>query len=38
VEATDEWRNEGRGRPAQFYRFAPRKRRGARRAVRFDLL
>jgi 8-oxo-dGTP diphosphatase len=38
VEATDEWRSEGRGRPAQFYRFAPRKRRGARRAVRFDLL
>lgn len=38
VEATDEWRNEGRGRPAQFYRFAPRKRRGGRRAVRFDLL
>jgi len=38
VEATEEWRSEGRGRPAQFYRFAPRKRRGARRAVRFDLL
>jgi 8-oxo-dGTP diphosphatase len=38
VEATDEWRNEGRGRPAQFYRFAPRKRRAGRRPVRFDLL
>jgi 8-oxo-dGTP diphosphatase len=38
VEPTDEWRSEGRGRPAQFYRFAPRKRRGNRRGVRFDLL
>ncbi len=38
VEPTEEWRSEGRGRPAQFYRFAPRKRRTGRRAVRFDLL
>jgi 8-oxo-dGTP diphosphatase len=38
VEPTDEWRSEGRGRPAQLYRFAPRKRRGASRAVRFDLI
>jgi len=38
VEPVDEWRSEGRGRPAQFYRFAPRKRRGDRRPVRFDLL
>lgn len=38
VEPTDEWRSEGRGRPAQFYRFAPRKRRTGRRPVRFDLL
>jgi 8-oxo-dGTP diphosphatase len=38
VEPTDEWRSEGRGRPAQLYRFAPRKRRRARRGVRFDLL
>ena len=39
VEATDEWRSEGRGRPAQYYRFQPRDRRGdATRAVRFDLL
>ncbi len=41
VEATDEWRSEGRGRPAQFYRFAQRTRSAARkesRAVRFDLL
>ncbi len=37
VEPTDEWRSEGRGRPAQLFRFAPRKRRGARRGVRFDL-
>lgn len=36
VEPTDEWRSEGRGRPAQLYRYAPRRRRGARRAVRFD--
>jgi hypothetical protein len=38
VEPTDEWRSEGRGRPAQFFRYAPRRRRSARRAVRFDLL
>lgn len=41
VEATDEWRSEGRGRPAQYYRFAPRPRSAKRqtaRAVRFDLL
>ena len=37
VEPTDEWRSEGRGRPAQLFRFAPRKRRGARRGVRFEL-
>ena len=38
VEPTEEWRSEGRGRPAQFFRYAPRRRRSARRAVRFDLL
>jgi hypothetical protein len=38
VEPTDEWRSEGRGRPAQLFRYAPRKRRGYRRGVRFDLL
>ncbi len=38
VEGTDEWRSEGRGRPAQFFRFAPKKRRLSRRGVRFDLL
>ena len=35
VEPTDEWRSEGRGRPAQLFRYAPRKRRGGRRGVRF---
>jgi 8-oxo-dGTP diphosphatase len=38
VDPTDEWRSEGRGRPAQLYRFGPRKRRRGRRGVRFDLL
>lgn len=38
VEPTDQWRSEGRGRPAQLYRFAPRRRRGARRGVRFDAI
>lgn len=37
VAPTDEWRSEGRGRPAQLFRYAPRGRRGnARRAVRFE--
>jgi len=38
VEPTDEWRTEGRGRPAQLYRYAPRKRRPAQRGIRLDLL
>jgi len=38
VEPTDEWRSEGRGRPAQLYRYSPKKRRRAQRGVRFDLL
>jgi len=38
VEPIDEWRSEGRGRPAQLFRYGPRKRRRARRGVRFDLL
>lgn len=38
VEATDEWRTEGRGRPAQLFRYAPPRRRRQRRGVRFDLL
>lgn len=36
IEPTDEWRSEGRGRPAQLFRYAPRKRRGRARGVRFD--
>jgi len=36
VEATEEWRSEGRGRPAQLFRYSPRRRRGLRRGVRFD--
>ncbi len=35
VEPTEEWRSEGRGRPAQLFRYAPKKRRGVRRGVRF---
>ncbi len=38
VEPTDEWRSEGRGRPAQLYQYAPKKRKKGRRGVRFDLL
>jgi 8-oxo-dGTP diphosphatase len=38
VEPTDEWRSEGRGRPAQLFRYAPKKRRGGRRGVRFEEL
>jgi len=36
VEATDEWRSEGRGRPAQLFRYAPRRRRNPPRGVRFE--
>ena len=38
VEPTDAWRSEGRGRPAQLFRYAPRTRRGRGRSVRFELL
>ena len=38
VAPTEEWRSEGRGRPARLYRYAPPKRRPLRRPVRFDLL
>jgi 8-oxo-dGTP diphosphatase len=38
VKPTDEWRSEGRGRPAQLFRYAPAQRRGGRGAVRFELL
>ena len=38
VEPTEEWRSEGRGRPAQLFRYAPKKRRRPQRGVRFDFL
>lgn len=38
VEPAGEWRSEGRGRPAQLFRYAPRHRRANRRSVRFELL
>jgi len=38
VEPTDEWRSEGRGRPAQLFTYAPKKRRRPHRGVRFDFL
>lgn len=38
VEATEEWRSEGRGRPAQLFRYSPKKKRRLHRAVRFDFL
>jgi 8-oxo-dGTP diphosphatase len=38
VEPTDEWRTEGRGRPAQLFRYFPKKKRRLHRGVRFDFL
>lgn len=38
VSPTREWRSEGRGRPAQLFRLAPRARKSWRRGVRFDWL
>ncbi|HYM98931.1 MAG TPA: hypothetical protein VET25_04245 [Aestuariivirgaceae bacterium] len=38
VESIDEWRSEGRGRPAQLFRYSPKKRRRLHRGVRFDFL
>ena len=35
-EPTEEWRSEGRGRPAQLFRYAPTRRRNAPRGVRFE--
>jgi 8-oxo-dGTP diphosphatase len=35
---TEEWRSEGRGRPAQLFKYSPRRRRSARRGLRFDLI
>jgi 8-oxo-dGTP diphosphatase len=36
VEPTDEWRSEGRGRPAQLFRFVPGNPGADRHLVRFD--
>jgi hypothetical protein len=38
VEPTDKWRGEMRGRPAQYFRYAPRRRTRVARTVRFELL
>jgi 8-oxo-dGTP diphosphatase len=38
VEPTEEWRSEGRGRPAQLFSYAPKKKRRPHRGVRFDFL
>src|SRR5215210_687756 len=38
VEPTEEWRSEGPGRPAQLFRYAPKKKRRLQRGVRFDFL
>ena len=38
VAPTDAWRSEGRGRPAQLFRYSPRRRRGGQRSARFELL
>jgi 8-oxo-dGTP diphosphatase len=37
VESTDEWRSEGRGRPARLYRYSPAPRSGGRGGIRFEL-
>jgi hypothetical protein len=36
IAATGTWRHDRRGRPAQLFRYAPRQRRAAPPAVRFD--
>lgn len=38
VQPLNEYRTEGRGRPAQLFRYAPRPRRAPSRSARFDLL
>lgn len=38
VQPLNEYRTEGRGRPAQLFRYAPRPRRAPMRSARFDLL
>jgi 8-oxo-dGTP diphosphatase len=37
IEATDQWRRDGRGRPAQLFRYAPTRGRGQTRALRFEM-
>jgi 8-oxo-dGTP diphosphatase len=37
VKPLEEWRIEGRGRPAQLYRYKARKRRAKRHGIRFDM-
>ena len=37
VQATDAQRHDGRGRPAQLFKYAPRKSRGHNRALRLEL-
>lgn len=37
VEPMKAWRSEGRGRPAQLFRYSPRRKRAAQRGVRFDV-
>src|SRR5258705_1139255 len=38
VEPTEEWRSEGRGRPAQLFRNEPQQGRRPHRGIRFDFL
>lgn len=38
VEPLAEWRSEGRGRPAQLFRYAPRRGRAVQRGVRFVVM
>jgi hypothetical protein len=38
IVGTEEWTSEGRGRPAQLYRYAPRKGKPRKRPVRFEML
>lgn len=37
VRPLKEWRVEGRGRPAQLYRYQPRRHKGKRHGIRFDM-
>jgi 8-oxo-dGTP diphosphatase len=38
VQPLNEFRSEGRGRPAQLFRYAPKPRKAAPRSARFDLM